>query len=143
MKILLMKISTQLIILDAIGTGWSNNEFTQVFQAIVSALHSLHHIRGIVIAIGRDFASAHAGCSLSMSNRPDTCDSLHVINLTSDVQYFFRGKRVSRYILAMYLMPRIYFVARHYAWSRGSYMYINFNELLWNYEFIITKIYFQ
>ena len=39
----------------------SNNEFTQVFQAIVSVLHSLHHLRGITIAIGRDFTSAHAG----------------------------------------------------------------------------------
>ena len=27
------------------------------------------------MAIGRDFASARAGCSLSMSNHPDTCDS--------------------------------------------------------------------
>ena len=25
----------------------SNNEFTQVFQAIVSVLHSLHHLRGV------------------------------------------------------------------------------------------------
>ena len=25
----------------------SNNEFTQVFQAIVSALHSLHQLRGV------------------------------------------------------------------------------------------------
>ena len=29
--------------------------------------------------------SACAGCSLSMRNRPDTCDSLHVINLALDV----------------------------------------------------------
>ena len=64
----------------------SKNEFTQVFQAIVSVLHSLHHLRGVAIAIGIgcDFVSASAGCSLSMSNRPDTCDSLHVINLVSD-----------------------------------------------------------
>ena len=72
----------------------SNNEFTEVFQAIASALHSLHHLRGV--AIGRDFASVRAGCSLSLSNHPDTCDSLHVINLASDVVsiaaiYFFRG----------------------------------------------------
>ena len=61
----------------------SNNEFTQVFQPIVSVLHSLHHLRGVAIAIGRDFASACASCSLSilMSNCPDTCNSLHVINL--------------------------------------------------------------
>ena len=67
----------------------SNNEFTQVFQAIVSVLHSLHHLCGvaIAIAIGHDFTSAHAGCSLSMSNCPDICDSLHVINLASDVAY--------------------------------------------------------
>ena len=63
----------------------SNNEFSQVFQAIVSALHSLYHLRGVAIAIGRDFASASAGCSLSLNNCPDTCDSLHVINLASDV----------------------------------------------------------
>ena len=30
------------------------------------------------IAIGRNFTSAHAGYSLSMNNRPDTCASLHV-----------------------------------------------------------------
>ena len=29
----------------------SNNEFTGVFQAIVSVLHSLHHLRGVAIAI--------------------------------------------------------------------------------------------
>ena len=29
----------------------SNNEFTEVFKAVVSALHSLHHIRDIAIAI--------------------------------------------------------------------------------------------
>ena len=46
--------------------------------------------------------SAHAGYSLSMSNRPDTCASLHVL------------------------------------WSRGNYMRINFDKLLWNYESIIT-----
>ena len=39
----------------------SNNEFTQVFQAIVFVLHSLHHLRGVTIAIGRDLTSAHAG----------------------------------------------------------------------------------
>ena len=39
----------------------SNNEFTQVFQAKVSVLHSLHHLCGTTIAIGRDFTSAHAG----------------------------------------------------------------------------------
>ena len=61
----------------------SNNEFTEVFQAIVSVLHSLHHLRGVAIAIliGLDFAKARAGCSLSMSNHPDTCDSLHVTTL--------------------------------------------------------------
>ena len=40
-----------------------NNKFTQVFQAIISALHSLHHLRDVTIAIGRDFASARAGCT--------------------------------------------------------------------------------
>ena len=29
----------------------SNNEFTEVFQAVVSALHSLYHIRDVAIAI--------------------------------------------------------------------------------------------
>ena len=64
----------------------SNNEFTQVFQAIVSVLHSLHHLRGvaIAIAIGHNFVSACASCSLAMNNHPDTCDSLHVINLALD-----------------------------------------------------------
>ena len=47
----------------------------------------------------------------SMSNRPDTCDSLHVINLASDVVsiaaiYFFRG--------ISYLTLCIYLVACHY-----------------------------
>ena len=94
----------------------SNNEFTQVFQAIVSALHSLHQLHGVAIAIllyiGRGFASAcaAAGCSLSMSNCSDTCDSLHVINLASDVVsiaaiYFFRG--------ISYLTLCIYLVAHH------------------------------
>ena len=63
----------------------SNNEFTEVFQAIVFVLHSLHHLCGIAIAIGRDFVSGRASSSFSMSNHPDTCDSLHVINLASDV----------------------------------------------------------
>ena len=63
----------------------SNNEFTEVFQDIISALRSLHQLRGVAIAIlGCDFVSARAGCGLSMSNRPDTCDSLDVINLASD-----------------------------------------------------------
>ena len=39
----------------------SNNEFTQVFQAIVSVLHSLHHLRSVTIAIDREFTSARAG----------------------------------------------------------------------------------
>ena len=66
----------------------SKNKFTGVFQAIVSILYSLHHLCGIAILlcyIGSDFASACAGCSLSMINHPDTCDSLHVINFASDV----------------------------------------------------------
>ena len=45
-----------------------------------------------------------------MSNRPDTCDNLHVINLASDVvsiaaTYFFQGNS--------YLTLRIYLVACH------------------------------
>ena len=49
----------------------------------------------------------------SMSNRPDTCDSLHDINLASDVLsiaaiYFFRG--FSYLTLRIY----IYLAARHY-----------------------------
>ena len=67
----------------------SKNKFTGVFQAIVSILYSLHHLRGVAILlycyIGSNFASACAGCSLSMSKCPDTCDSLHVINFASDV----------------------------------------------------------
>ena len=63
----------------------SNNEFTEVFKAIFFVLRSLHHLRDAAITIGGDFTSARAGCSLSMSNRPDTCDSLHVINFASDV----------------------------------------------------------
>ena len=35
------------------------------------------------MAIGSDFESAHAGCSLPISNHPDTCDSVHVTNLNA------------------------------------------------------------
>ena len=89
-----------------------NKKFTQVFQAIISTLHSLHHLRGIAIAIaiGRNFASAHAGCSLSMSNHLDTCDSLHVINPASDVS--IAAILLLRYI--SYLTLRVYLAARHY-----------------------------
>ena len=66
----------------------------------------------MAIYIDRDFASARAaaGCSLSMSNRPNTCDCLHIINLASDVVsiaaiYFFRG--------ISYFTLRIYLVAHH------------------------------
>ena len=53
--------------------------------------------------MGGDFASARVGCSLSLSNCPDTCDSLHDVNLVSDVvsiaaMHFFN-----------YLMLHIYF----------------------------------
>ena len=58
---------------------------TSSHNIIVSALHSLHHLRNAATAIGQDFVRTHAGCGLSMSNCPDTCDSLHVINLASDV----------------------------------------------------------
>ena len=54
-KILFMKYSSQLVILD---TSYrhkvslaSNNEFTGVFQAIVSVLHSLHHLHNVAIAL--------------------------------------------------------------------------------------------
>ena len=57
----------------------SNNKFIQVFQTIVSVLHSLHHLCGVAC----NFASACVGCSLSLSNRPDTCNSLHVTNLNA------------------------------------------------------------
>ena len=94
----------------------SNNEFTRVFQAVVSALHSLHQLHGVAIAIllyiGHYFVSARAaaGCSLSLSNRPDTCDNLHVINLALDVVsvaaiYFFQD--------ISYLTLRIYLMACH------------------------------
>ena len=42
-------------------------------------------MRSSYIAIGRDLASACAGCSPPMSNCPDMFDSLHVTNLASDV----------------------------------------------------------
>ena len=79
--------------------------------------------------------------SLSMSNHLDTCDSLHVINLASDVVSIaaILLLRYTRYI--SYLMLHIYLAARHYC--HGSCKYIYFYELLWNYEFIITKIYFH
>ena len=53
-----------------------------------------------------------------------------------ELQYFFRGIR--------YLTFCIHLAAHHYyGHMAASYTYINFNELLWNYEFIITKIYFH
>ena len=94
----------------------SNNQFTRVFQPIVSALHSLHGV-AIAIAIGCDFARARASCSLSMSNRPDTCDSLHVINLALDV-VSIAAILLLRYI--SYLTLRIYLAAHHY----GHLVYI-------------------
>ena len=67
----------------------SNNEFTGVFQAIVSVLHSLHHLHSTAITILLYVTTLRVHvpvvASLSMSNRPDTCDSLHVTNLASDV----------------------------------------------------------
>ena len=91
----------------------SNNEFTDVFQAVVSALHCLHHNSNVAIAIycyRSCFACAHAGCSPSMSNCPNTCDSLHVTTLLwmlfLKLQYFIRG--------LSYLTLRIYLAARYY-----------------------------
>ena len=53
--ILFTKCSSQLVILD---TSYrhkvslaSNNKFTGVFQAIVSVLHSLHHLHNVAIAL--------------------------------------------------------------------------------------------
>ena len=66
--------------------------------------------------------SARAGCSLSMSNRSDTCDSLHVINLASDV--------VS---IAAILLSRYWLLDASHLFSGMplcSYTYINFNKLL-------------
>ena len=54
-------------------------KYTEVFQPIVSVLHSLHHLNGTQLTSG------HADCSLSVSNRPGTCDSLHVTNISLDV----------------------------------------------------------
>ena len=65
----------------------------------------------IAIAIGCDFASASAGCSLSMSNYLDTCDSLHVINLALDV-VSIAAILLLRYI--SYLTLCIYLAAHHY-----------------------------
>ena len=60
----------------------------------------------------------------SLINRPDTCDSLHVMNLASDVLsiaaiYFFRG--------ISYLMLRIYLAARHYGHVAAIRMLILMN----------------
>ena len=52
------------------------------------------------------------------------CDSLHVTSLASDV--------VSR--AAIFLSRYLLLDIPQLLWSRGSYAYINFNELLWNYE---------
>ena len=50
--------------------------------------------------------------------------------------YFFWG--------ISYLMLRIYLVTRHYGYVATICSYIiNFNKFLWNYEFIIMKIYFH
>ena len=53
--ILFIKYLSQLVILD---TSYrhkvslaSNNKFTGVFQAIVSVLHSLHHLHNVAIAL--------------------------------------------------------------------------------------------
>ena len=53
--------------------------------------------------------SARAGCSPSMSNCSDTCDSLYVTNLASDV-VSIAAILHSR----SYLMLCIYLVAHHY-----------------------------
>ena len=49
-----------------------NNQFTEVFQTIVSVLHSLRHLCCVAIttyiAIGCDFVSAHASCSHTYKN---------------------------------------------------------------------------
>ena len=83
--------------------------------------------------------STSAGCSLSMSNRPDTCDSLHVTSLASDVVsravIFF-----SRYLLLD--IPHI-FCGMPLLQSRDSCKYINFNELLWNYENLKTRPFYE
>ena len=55
----------------------SNNEFTEAFQAIVSVLYSLHHLRGVAIAYSYRLRECTCDSPL-MSNCPDTCDSLHV-----------------------------------------------------------------
>ena len=46
-NILFMKYSSQLIILDTIVNLVLNNEFAQVFEAIVFVLHSFHHLQGV------------------------------------------------------------------------------------------------
>ena len=83
--------------------------------------------------------SASAGCSLSMNNHPDTCDSLHVTNLASDgvsrAVIFF-----SRYSLLD--IPHL-FSGTPLLRSRDSCMYINFNELLWNYENLIIRPFYE
>ena len=74
-----------------------------------------------------------------MSNHPDTCDSLHVTSLASNV-VSKAAIFLSRYSLLDILHL---FSSTPLLWSRGDFMYINFNELLWNYEFIIMKNYFH
>ena len=63
--------------------------------------------------------------STSVSNRPDTCDSLHVTNLALDVvSIAAMHANTSLEVLHSYLMLCIYLAAHHYyGQSRGSYVY--------------------
>ena len=123
----------------------SNNKFTEIFQAIVSILHSLHHLHGVAtysyIAIGCDCVSACASFSISMS-------ITHAIPcmLQTLLQMFFYSFRACQYFIQglSYSMLHIYLVTHHYYGHMAAiHIRINFNKLLWNYEFIITKIYFH
>ena len=77
-----------------------------------------------------------------MSNHPDTYDSLHATDLALDVVSIASvHANISFEVLAIYALHL--FSGKPLLWSCGSYAYINFKELLWNYKFIITKIYFH
>ena len=95
----------------------SKNKFTGVFRAIVSVLYSLHYLRGIATLlycyIGSDFASACAGCNLSMINHPDTCDRLQVINFASDA-VSIAACNTSFEVCISYSMLRIYLATCYY-----------------------------
>ena len=91
------------------------------------------------IAIGRDFASAHASCSHSMSNHPDTCDSLHVTNLALDVVSIAAILHSRSWLIDVSGLFSGMLHGMPLLWSGDNYTHINFDKLLWNYKFIIIQ----